>query len=151
MKTWGPVGPNIFFWKSSTDAWSERNFSAISLLGCASKWICIEAASFPIRSFPWSIGVWAGGAAAPQILGNSDFLGSERKFGQSQFLQTSPFYLIILKTWILTWSRRNNPVTLQWLLSMWWVIYIFVVFFRLGTILHCTSWNGLFQVENWLK
>ena len=34
------------------------------------------------------IGVRAGGArgaAAPQILGNSDFLGSERKFGQSQF------------------------------------------------------------------
>ena len=39
------------------------------------------------------IGVRAGGArgaAAPQILGNSDFLGSERKFGQSQFLKTSP-------------------------------------------------------------
>ena len=26
----------------------------------------------------------------PQILGSSDFLGSERKFGQSQFLKTSP-------------------------------------------------------------
>ena len=65
------------------------------------------------------IGVRAGGRGGPQppqILGNSDFLGSERKFGQSQFLKTSPFYLIILKTWILTWSRRNNPVTLQWLL-----------------------------------
>ena len=40
-----------------------------------------------------TIGVRAGGArgaAAPQILGNSDFLGSERKFGQSQFLKTSP-------------------------------------------------------------
>ena len=35
----------------------------------------------------------------PQILGNSDFLGSARKFGQSQFLKTSPclFNLIILK------------------------------------------------------
>ena len=41
---------------------------------------------------------WARGDAAPQILGNSDFLGSERKFGQSKFLKTSPFYLIILKT-----------------------------------------------------
>ena len=43
-----------------------------------------------------SIGVRAGGArgaAAPQILGNSDFLGSERKFGQSQFLKTFPCFL----------------------------------------------------------
>ena len=41
-----------------------------------------------------------GGLQPPQILGNSDFLGSERKFGQSQFLKTSPclFNLIILKT-----------------------------------------------------
>ena len=105
---------------------------------------------------PSFIGVRAGGGEGglqpPQILGNSDFLGSERKFGQSQFLKTSPFYyLIILKSWILTWSRRNNPVTLQWLLSMWRVTYIFAVFFWLGTILHCTSWNGLFPVENWLK
>ena len=74
--------------------------------------------------------------------------GQLRFFGQRE---KSPFYLIILKTWILTWSRRNNPVTLQWFLSMWWVIYIFAVFFWLGTILHCTSWNGLFPVENWLK
>ena len=40
-----------------------------------------------------SIGVRAGGArgaVAPQSFGNSDFLGSERKFGQSQFLKTSP-------------------------------------------------------------
>ena len=39
------------------------------------------------------IGVRAGGArgaAAPQILGNSDFLASKRKFGQSLFLKTSP-------------------------------------------------------------
>ena len=46
------------------------------------------------------IGVRAGGRGGlqpPQILGNSDFLGSERKFGQSQFLKTSPC-LIILKT-----------------------------------------------------
>ena len=38
-----------------------------------------------------AIGVRAGGArgaAAPQILVNSDFLGSERKFGQSQFFKT---------------------------------------------------------------
>ena len=41
--------------------------------------------------FPAAIGVRAGGArraAAPQILGNSDFLGSKRKFGQSQVLKT---------------------------------------------------------------
>ena len=43
------------------------------------------------------IGVRAGGggegrgAAGPQILGNSVFLGNKRKFGQSQFLKTSPW------------------------------------------------------------
>ena len=30
-----------------------------------------------------------GGGSPPQILGNPDFLGSTRKFGQSQFLKTS--------------------------------------------------------------
>ena len=36
-----------------------------------------------------TIGVRAGGAREPpQILGNSDFLGSKRKFGQSQVLKT---------------------------------------------------------------
>ena len=37
------------------------------------------------------IGVQAGGRGGPQppqILGNSDFLGSKRKFGQSHFLKT---------------------------------------------------------------
>ena len=33
-----------------------------------------------------------GGCSPPQILGNSDFLGSWRKFGQSQFLKTSPCF-----------------------------------------------------------
>ena len=44
--------------------------------------------NFLLTSFP--IGVRAGGprgAEAPQILRNSDFLGSKRKFGQSQFLK----------------------------------------------------------------
>ena len=35
----------------------------------------------------------ARGAAAPQILSNSDFLGSEGKFGQNQFFKTFPFFL----------------------------------------------------------
>ena len=34
------------------------------------------------------------GAAAPQILGNSDFLGSKKKFGQSQFLKTFPCFFL---------------------------------------------------------
>ena len=41
------------------------------------------------------IGVRAGGArgaAAPPNFGNSDFLGSTRKFRQSQFLKTSPCF-----------------------------------------------------------
>ena len=46
-----------------------------------------------------------------KILGNSDFLGSNRKFGQSRFSRSIHIYLIILKTWILTWSRRNNAFT----------------------------------------
>ena len=32
-----------------------------------------------------------GGLQPPQIWGNSVFLGSKRKFGQSQFLKTSPW------------------------------------------------------------
>ena len=49
------------------------------------------------------IGVRAGGGGRgglqpPQILGNSDFLGSKRKFGQSNFLKTFPcFYLLVYK------------------------------------------------------
>ena len=39
------------------------------------------------------IGVRAGGARGTEILGNSDFLGSERKFGQSQFFKTFPCFL----------------------------------------------------------
>ena len=57
----------------------------------------------------------AGGLQPPQILGNSDLLGSERKFGQSQFLKTSPCLFNLI---ILTLSRRNNQVTLEWLPSM---------------------------------
>ena len=42
----------------------------------------------------FGIGVRAGGGRGglqpPQILGNSDFWGSERKFGQSQFFKTFP-------------------------------------------------------------
>ena len=34
-----------------------------------------------------------GGLQPPQILGNSDFLGSERKFGQNQFVKTFPCFL----------------------------------------------------------
>ena len=49
----------------------------------------------PSSDETWNIfiGVRAGGRGGlqpPQILGNSNFLGSERKFGQSQFLKTSP-------------------------------------------------------------
>ena len=37
-----------------------------------------------------------GGLQPPQSLGNSDFLGSKRKFGQSQFLKTFPCFLLLL-------------------------------------------------------
>ena len=33
-----------------------------------------------------------GGCSPPKILGNSEFLGSRRKFGQSRFLKTSPCF-----------------------------------------------------------
>ena len=36
------------------------------------------------------------GVRPPQSLGNSDFLGSKRKFGQSQFLKTFPCFLLLL-------------------------------------------------------
>ena len=38
------------------------------------------------------------GCSPPQVLGNSDFLGSKRKFGQTQVLKTFPcFFIVILK------------------------------------------------------
>ena len=37
-----------------------------------------------------------GGLQPPQSLGNSDFLGSKRKLGQSQFLKTFPCFLLLL-------------------------------------------------------
>ena len=46
-----------------------------------------------------SIGVRAGGRGGlqpPQSLGNSDFLGSKRKFGQSQFSKTFPCFLFLI-------------------------------------------------------
>ena len=51
------------------------------------------------------IGVRAGGRGGlqpPQILGNSDFLGSKRKFGQSYFLKTFPCFFISLKRQIFS-------------------------------------------------
>ena len=35
---------------------------------------------------------WVRGAAGPQILGNSDFMGSKKKFDQSQILKTFPCF-----------------------------------------------------------
>ena len=73
----------------------------------ASMGLTITHKSYPeLRGFsPFVIiGVRAGearGAAAPQVLGDSDFLGSKRKFGQSQVLKTFPcfffFFIVILK------------------------------------------------------
>ena len=37
-----------------------------------------------------------GGGQNAQSLGNSDFLGSKRKLGQSQFLKTFPCFLLLL-------------------------------------------------------
>ena len=37
-----------------------------------------------------------GGLQPPQVLGNSDFLGSKRKFGQSQFLKTFPCIFLLV-------------------------------------------------------
>ena len=37
-----------------------------------------------------------GGPQPSQILGNSDVLGSKRKFGQSQVLKTFPCFIIII-------------------------------------------------------
>ena len=43
-----------------------------------------------------------GGLQPPQIFGNSDFLGSKRKFGQSQFSKTFPCFFISLKRQIFS-------------------------------------------------
>ena len=69
------------------------------------------------------IGVQAGGGALqlPQILGNSDFLGSKRKFGQSHFLKTFLcFFFISLKRQIfciLIWKNPEVSIIIQ-LLSL---------------------------------
>ena len=50
------------------------------------------AASFAVKRKKHRRTGWAGEGCwspPPQILGNSDFLGGTRKFGQSQFLKTS--------------------------------------------------------------
>ena len=73
-----------------------------------------------------------GGLQPPQSLGNSDFLGSKRKFGQSQFLKTFPCFLLLSHDEFLV-IREG---------------YHMLVFFLLGTVLHCTSWSGLFPVMN---
>ena len=75
-----------------------------------------------------NIGVWAGGAGGggggrgglqpppppSQISGSSDFLGSERR---PVFKDVSILFNCF-KDRNINRSRRNNPVTLQWLLSM---------------------------------
>ena len=54
------------------------------------------------QTYQVSIGVRAGGARGrgglqpPQILGNSDFLGSNRKFGQSHFLKTFLCFFLLV-------------------------------------------------------
>ena len=110
------------------------------------------------------------------------FGGSKRKFGRSQFLKAFScfffftiiifyffyalcifyfyYYFIIFHVFkILTWSRRNIPVTStrdsgclardEFLVREGYhmLIYIFVFFI----VRHCTSWIGLFLVVNWLE
>ena len=70
------------------------------------------------------------------------------------------YYFIIFHVFkILTWSRRNIPVTStrdsgcvardEFLVREGYhmLIYIFVFFI----VRHCTSWIGLFLVVNWLE
>ena len=81
--------------------------------------------TFPKHSV---IDVWAGGRGGggggggggppppppppPQYLGNSDFLGSKRKFGQRQFLKTFPcFSYYYFEEINIFYNNRNNPVT----------------------------------------
>ena len=70
-------------------------YSHIQIIFYAFKLTC-KLKSYVSIPFTSTIGVRAGGArgaaAPPQSLGNSDFLGSTRKFGQSQFLKTSPCF-----------------------------------------------------------
>ena len=66
-----------------------------------------------------AIGVRGGGARGlqpPQILGNSGFLGSKRKFGQSHFLKAFLCFFIILKRQmfsILIWKNPEVSVIIQ--------------------------------------
>ena len=115
------------------------------------------------------IGIQAGGCSPPQILGNSHFLGSKRKFGQSQFLKMFPCFFISLKRqifFILIWKNPEVSVIIQ-LVSLetltvvsntWWIfgyrdgyhllIYIFIVFYCWA--LYCTALTGMGSFQSWI-
>ena len=96
---------------SSLNSASRRSFQRMLLSNIL--WMAPDRMAFVKKNTTQMnrcpIGVRAGGArgaAAPPSPKKKKNWGSERKFGQSQFLKTSVhvyiFNLIILKTWILT-------------------------------------------------
>ena len=111
----------------------------------------------------FSIGVRAGGGeggCSPPKYGQLRFFGQQEKIWvKPVFKDVSMFFIIIiiLKRQIfsiLTRSRRNNSVTFTRVSGClardeFLVIregYHMLIFFLLGTVLHCTGWNGLFPV-----
>ena len=79
-----------------------------------------------------------GGCSPPPNFGQLRFFGQREKiWAKPVFIDVSILFNY-LKTWILTWSRRNNPVTLQWLPSMWWRYFTYLQHFFVGhyTALH---------------
>ena len=59
--------------------------------------VTVNIISYLLVSYAWAYGPGGrGGLQPPQSLGNSDFLGSKRKLGQSQFLKTFPCFLLLL-------------------------------------------------------
>ena len=147
--------------------------------------VLIPVPGAPVQADVLIEAYWLGGWGGllpppPQFWATQIFGGSKRKFGQSQFLETFPCFIIIiiiiiiiisLKRQIfsiLIWKksscRRNNPVTFcrdsgylareEFLVIQWRVSFVdlhIYSFLLLSTVLHCTDWNGLFPVVNWLE
>ena len=77
-----------------------------------------------------------GGCSPPRFWATQIFLGSERKFGQSQFLKMSPCLFNYFE---------GLSINLK---SAWWVIYIFAVFYCWA--LYCTALPGMGYFQSWI-
>ena len=94
--------------------WNERSFICIiNRRGLYLVLIPVPGAPVQADVLIEAYGPGGGGARGaadpppPQIWGNSDFLGSKRNFGQNQFLETFPCFIIIIIIIIIIISLKR--------------------------------------------